>query len=106
MNETLDIRVSREGMDAPRALRELIALRAYELYELRGRKDGFDLEDWLQAEREVLADNSSPQAPGPAKAPYRPSAGRAARTTRTDPSPARHPVGGASEARSGKKHLR
>jgi hypothetical protein len=27
--------------------------RAYELYEQRGRKDGYDLEDWLQAELEV-----------------------------------------------------
>jgi Protein of unknown function (DUF2934) len=26
---------------------------AYELYEQRGRTDGYDLEDWLQAEREI-----------------------------------------------------
>ena len=33
-----------------------IALRAYELYEARGRVDGFDVQDWLQAEREILGE--------------------------------------------------
>jgi hypothetical protein len=30
-----------------------IAQRAYELYEQRGRQDGWGLEDWLKAEREL-----------------------------------------------------
>ncbi|MBK5280461.1 MAG: DUF2934 domain-containing protein [Nitrospiraceae bacterium] len=30
-----------------------IAQHAYELYEQRGRQDGWDLEDWLKAEREL-----------------------------------------------------
>ena len=30
-----------------------IQLRAYELWEARGRTDGSDVEDWLQAESEV-----------------------------------------------------
>jgi outer membrane protein TolC len=30
-----------------------IKRRAYELYEKRGREDRRDLDDWLQAEREV-----------------------------------------------------
>ena len=30
-----------------------IAQRAYELYEQRGRQDGWDLEDWLKAEQEL-----------------------------------------------------
>jgi hypothetical protein len=30
-----------------------IQQRAYELYEQRGRTDGHDLDDWLQAEREI-----------------------------------------------------
>jgi hypothetical protein len=34
-------------------LQEQIRLRAYELYEQRGREDGRDLEDWLRAESEV-----------------------------------------------------
>ena len=32
---------------------EEIRARAYEVYIQRGRIDGFDLEDWLQAEREL-----------------------------------------------------
>jgi hypothetical protein len=34
---------------------EKIRLRAYELYEQRGRREGHDLEDWLKAESEVIA---------------------------------------------------
>jgi len=30
-----------------------IEQRAYELYEQRGRQDGYDLEDWLKAEHEL-----------------------------------------------------
>ena len=36
-------------------LEEEIRRRAYELYELRGREDGYAEEDWTRAEREVLA---------------------------------------------------
>ncbi|MBI2828452.1 MAG: DUF2934 domain-containing protein [Acidobacteria bacterium] len=32
---------------------EDIARRAYDLFERRGRQHGRDLEDWLQAEREL-----------------------------------------------------
>ncbi len=31
-----------------------IQSRAYELYEQRGKKDGYELDDWLKAEAEVL----------------------------------------------------
>jgi len=34
-------------------LRDLIARRAYEIYEERGRGDGADVADWLRAEVEV-----------------------------------------------------
>ncbi len=37
----------------PQNLEEEIRLRAYELYEERGREDGRDVEDWLRAEEEV-----------------------------------------------------
>lgn len=33
---------------------ERIASVAYALYEQRGRQDGYDFEDWLEAERRVL----------------------------------------------------
>jgi len=32
---------------------EQIRRRPYELYELRGRQDGHDLDDWLQSESEL-----------------------------------------------------
>jgi hypothetical protein len=32
---------------------EQIRQRAYELYEARGRGDGHDMEDWLEAEAEI-----------------------------------------------------
>ena len=32
---------------------EQIRRRAYELYEARGRGDGHDMEDWLEAEAEI-----------------------------------------------------
>lgn len=34
-------------------LQARIAKRAYELYQQRGGQDGYALEDWLQAEREI-----------------------------------------------------
>jgi hypothetical protein len=34
-------------------LPDLIRTRAYELFEARGRQPGRELEDWLQAEREI-----------------------------------------------------
>jgi len=41
---------SREARDAE----EVIRLRAYALYEERGRQHGQALNDWLRAEREIL----------------------------------------------------
>jgi DUF2934 family protein len=35
-----------------------IAVRAYEIYVARGRADGSDREDWLQAERELKSPGS------------------------------------------------
>ena len=34
-------------------LEEQIRARAYKLYEARGREEGHDLEDWLEAEAEI-----------------------------------------------------
>jgi Protein of unknown function (DUF2934) len=33
---------------------EIIRMRAYELFEQRGYQHGHDMEDWLQAEAEVI----------------------------------------------------
>lgn len=35
------------------ALEDDIRLRAYQLYEERGRQDGHELDDWLRAEEEI-----------------------------------------------------
>jgi hypothetical protein len=42
--------------------RERIALRAYEIYEDRGGQHGRDIDDWLQAESEVLAEAEEKRA--------------------------------------------
>ncbi len=41
-------------MDIDSAVREQIATRAFALFLERGREDGHDLDDWLQAEREIM----------------------------------------------------
>jgi hypothetical protein len=44
----------------PSDLEAAIRLRAYELYAQRGYIEGFEREDWLTAEREILARHSQP----------------------------------------------
>jgi Protein of unknown function (DUF2934) len=39
----------------PQELENQISLRAYELYEARGREDGHEQEDWLRAEEEITS---------------------------------------------------
>lgn len=41
---------------------ERVRARAYELYEDRGKEDGHAIEDWLQAEQEVLGTKSFAEA--------------------------------------------
>jgi hypothetical protein len=43
-------------------IEQQIQQRAYELYERRGRTDGRDLEDWLQAECEIKATHANAAA--------------------------------------------
>ena len=45
-----DSRPAQSGLE----IYERIRRRAYELYEERGRQDGFEQEDWVRAEREML----------------------------------------------------
>jgi Protein of unknown function (DUF2934) len=44
------------------ALQEQVRQRAYQIYEERGRLDGFEVEDWLRAELEVLGHSRLPKA--------------------------------------------
>jgi hypothetical protein len=46
---------SRALQTLPATVSHLIAIRAHELYELRRKRDGHALEDWLQAESEILS---------------------------------------------------
>ena len=41
--------------ESPVDIQEQVRRRAFELYELRGREDGHDLDDWLQAESELVS---------------------------------------------------
>jgi len=45
---------AKESINTDQALHERIAQKAYEFYQKRGKSSGHDLEDWLEAEREVL----------------------------------------------------
>jgi hypothetical protein len=41
------------SINEPQELDPQIRLRAYELYEERGRQDGHELEDWFRAKEEL-----------------------------------------------------
>ncbi len=43
----------RTAREAARPSSDEVARRAYELYQTRGGEHGHDLDDWLQAEREL-----------------------------------------------------
>ena len=43
-------------------IEQQIRQRAYELYERRGRTDGHDLDDWLQAERRIRSTQANAAA--------------------------------------------
>ena len=47
------------AVGTPQDTLEQIRRRAYELYEQRGRQDGFHEQDWLQAESEVRSRSHS-----------------------------------------------
>ena len=49
----MPIRPSVQTTESNIDLQEQIRLRAYQLYDQRGREHGRDLDDWLQAESEV-----------------------------------------------------
>jgi hypothetical protein len=52
MNSTLSQLARTKPMEP--VLEHAIQIRAYELYEQRGKGQGHPLEDWLKAEAEVL----------------------------------------------------
>jgi len=48
-------RQNNESGQAGQEIAERIRIRAYQLFEERGRQEGFEREDWLRAEAEVVA---------------------------------------------------
>lgn len=44
--------------EIPSDIPQRVAQRAYELYELRGREHGHDVDDWLRAEEEITRGDS------------------------------------------------
>jgi hypothetical protein len=55
-SETAEAQEQVRSLDLTRE--EKIRLRAYEIYQNPGGEPGHDLEDWLQAERELTAHQS------------------------------------------------
>ena len=49
------VRTCMQEIHAEKHKDALVARRAYELYEARGRHDGGEVQDWLQAEQEIRA---------------------------------------------------
>jgi hypothetical protein len=47
-------RTGRPGSGSSSDYEEDIRFRAYQLWEQRGRRDGFGEEDWLDAEKEII----------------------------------------------------
>ncbi|HYT07521.1 MAG TPA: DUF2934 domain-containing protein [Rugosimonospora sp.] len=62
MQNPMTKKVSTFGRTAAEDSEEQIRRRAYELYEARGRGDGHDLEDWLEAEAEITGRTDMTQA--------------------------------------------
>jgi hypothetical protein len=52
------LRTTNQTTESTSELQEQIRRRAYELYEQRGRNDGYELNDWLQAESELTQPTS------------------------------------------------
>ena len=66
-NENSTLTEETEMTDAE-ILHELIALRAYLIYEARGCVDGFHEQDWLQAESEIITEIIQPERTAAASA--------------------------------------
>ena len=50
------------GQLSMQQVEDRIRVRAYEIYEDRGRKDGHALEDWVEAKAQVLSVAKNPKA--------------------------------------------
>jgi len=57
------VRPARQLRSSNEDLHECITIRAYELYAQRGWREGYALDDWLDAEREIMG-REFPVSPG------------------------------------------
>jgi hypothetical protein len=57
----IDQEVSSQPQAVPDDFEEQVRLRAYQLYRERGEVPGFEVEDWLQAESEILGVRNAPK---------------------------------------------
>ena len=55
---SLDESAVPQTTDTPSVDDDLVARRAFQRYEERGREDGHDQEDWFEAEREIKGGTS------------------------------------------------
>ena len=64
ITERLELAEMHYGADTSgcpiKCIPDLIRKRAYQLFETRGRQQGHELDDWLQAEREIKHHLGSP----------------------------------------------
>ena len=68
MLQTTEMHTNEEEFLEAELRQKEIALRAYQLYEMRGYLDGFDLEDWLKAEQEITGQSEIQNSLGQAAA--------------------------------------
>ena len=58
-NQDPSLPIAPELPQSQEQIQELIRQRAYELYELHGRENGHDFDDWVAAESEVTQDSGT-----------------------------------------------
>ncbi len=73
--EVPDVNPSSQEAPGVDELQAWIALRAYELYEQEGCCDGYDVDHWLKAEREILESVHGEILSTDASAPIEPAHG-------------------------------
>ncbi|MBN1757206.1 MAG: DUF2934 domain-containing protein [Chitinispirillaceae bacterium] len=64
------------------SVQDRIAKKAYDLFVARGGQHGYHIEDWLKAEKEILAEQKKP-ASKKNSAPVKPAAKKTAAGTAT-----------------------
>jgi hypothetical protein len=65
MSDATDTSKRNPGSQAQPSRLARIAQRAHEIYDARGGQDGKDMDDWLQAEREIDAEIEAGGTKGP-----------------------------------------